>query len=60
MPGGIISKALANADISHEEVTTIMNEADKHHKLLENIRMIKSQRSDIEKYKLIKGDKNGN
>ena len=58
MPGGIISTALTNADISHEEVTKIMNEADKYHKLLVNIRMIKSQRSDIEKYKLKKGGKN--
>lgn len=33
--GEIISKALTNADISHEEGRTIMNEPDKYHKLLE-------------------------
>ena len=36
-----------------------MNETNNYHKL-ENIRMMKSQRSDTEKGKLIEGGKNGN
>ena len=39
---------------SHEEFTTIMNEAENYHKLKRNIKLTKSQRKDREKVELIK------
>ena len=49
----IISKSFIDSEISHEELTTIVNEEEKHRRLKEDIRMMKSQRSDAEKGKLI-------
>ena len=53
----IISKAWIDNEISHEKFTIIMNEAENFHKLEENIIMMKSQRSGIEKDKIIEGGK---
>ena len=54
---GIISKALIDNEISHEGFTTIFNEESNYHELKESIRMMKSQRSDIERNKLIEDGK---
>ena len=53
------SKALIDYEISHEEYRTIINEEEKYWKIKEDIRMIKSQRSDElnEKDKKIKSIK---
>ena len=53
----IIFKALIDNETSHEEFTAIINEERNYHKLKENIRMMKSQRSDIERNKMIEGGK---
>ena len=54
-----ISKALANNKISHEDFETIINEEKKYRELKESIRMMNSQRSDVEKISLIEeGKKN--
>ena len=54
-----ISKALINNDISHEDFVTIIDEEEKRRVLKENIRMMKSQRSNTERNNLIKkGKKN--
>ena len=50
----IMSKTLTNFEISHEDFTSIMNEERNFRKQKESIRMMKSQRSDIEINKLIK------
>ena len=52
--GNIMSKTLTNFEISHEDFTSIMNEERNFRKQKESIRMMKSQRSDIERNKLIK------
>ena len=44
-----ISEALINNEISHEDFMTILNEEKKYQKLKESIRMMNSQRSDVEK-----------
>ena len=49
-----ISEALINNDISHEYFMTIINEEKKYWELKESIRMMNSQRSDVEKNDLIK------
>ena len=55
-----ISKALINNDISHEDFMTILNQEKKYWELKESIRMMNSQRSDVEKINLIeKGKKIG-
>ena len=46
-----ISEALINNEISHEDFMTILNEGKKYRK--ESIRMMNSQRSDVEKISLI-------
>ena len=48
-----ISEALINNEISHEDFMTILNEEKKYRELKESIRMMNSQRSDIEKVSLI-------
>ena len=54
-----ISEALINNEISHEDFMTIINEEKKYEELKESIRMMNSQRSDVEKNNLIeKGKKN--
>ena len=49
----MISKALKDIQIIHEDFTTIINEERNYCELKESIRIIKSQRSDNEKNKLI-------
>ena len=54
-----ISEALINNEISHEDFMTILNEEKKYRELKKNIRMMNSQRSDVEKISLIEeGKKN--
>ena len=43
-----ISEALINNEISHEGFMTILNEESKYRELKESIRMVNSQRSDVE------------
>ena len=48
-----ISEVLINNEISHEDFMTILNEEKKYRELKESIRMMNSQRSDVEKISLI-------
>ena len=43
-----ISEALINNEISHEDFMAIINEEKKYRELKESIRMMHSQRSDVE------------
>ena len=52
-----ISDALINNEISHEDFMTIINEWTKYRELKESIRMMNSQRSNVEKISLIEEDK---
>ena len=52
-----ISEALINNEISHEDFMTIINKEKKYRELKESIRMMNSQRSDVEKNNLIEEDK---
>ena len=52
-----ISEALINNEISHEDVMTIINGEKKYWELKESIRMMNSQRSDVEKINLIEEGK---
>ena len=52
-----ISKALMDNEISHEDFETIINEEKKYWELKESIRMMNSQRSDVEKINLIEESK---
>ena len=52
-----ISNALINNKISHEDFMTILNEEKKYRELKESIRMMNSQRSDLEKISLIEEGK---
>ena len=52
-----ISESLINNEISHEDFMTILNEEKKYRKLKESIRMMNSQRSDVEKVSLIEEGK---
>ena len=53
----IISKALIDNEISHENFTTIIKDEKNYRELKESIRMMKSQRSDSEKSNLIEEGK---
>ena len=53
-----ISVALINNEISHEDFVTIINEKKKYRELKGSIRMMNSQRSDVEKNNLIEEGKN--
>ena len=56
-----ISEALINNEIIHEDFMTIMNEEKKYRELKESIRIMNSQRSDVENNSLIEeGTKIGN
>ena len=44
---------MINNEISHEDFMTILNEEKKYRELKESIRMVDSQRSDVEKISLI-------
>ena len=48
-----ISEALINNEISHENVMTIVNEEKRDRELKESIRMMNSQRTDVEKISMI-------
>ena len=48
-----ISEALINNKISHEDFMTIMNEEKEYREVKESIKMMNSQRSDVEKISLI-------
>ena len=48
-----ISEALINNEISHEDFTTIINEERNYREWKESIRMMKSQKNDTEKNKMI-------
>ena len=52
-----IPEALINNEISHEDFMTILNEEKKYRELKESIRMMNSQRSDVEKISLIEEGK---
>ena len=52
-----ISEALINNEISHEDFMTILNEEKKYRELKESIRMMNSQRSDVEKNSLVEEGK---
>ena len=49
----MISQALIDFEISHENYTFFISEKKKYRRLKESIRMMKNQRSDAEKVKLI-------
>ena len=52
-----MSEALINNEIGHGDFMTIFNEEKEYRELKENIRMINSQRSDVEKNSLIEEGK---
>ena len=52
-----ISEAMINNEISHKDFMTIINEENKKRELKESIRMMNSQRSDVEKISLIEEGK---
>ena len=52
-----ISEALINNEITYEDFMTILNEEKKYWELKESIRMMNSQRSDVEKISLIEEGK---
>ena len=52
-----ISEALINNEIRHEDLMIILNEQTKYQELKESIRMMNSQRSDVEKISLIEEGK---
>ena len=52
-----VSEALINNEMSHEDVMTILHEEKKYRELKESIRMMNSQRSDVEKVSLIEEGK---
>ena len=52
-----ISEALMDNEISHAGFETISNKEKKYRKLKESIRMMNSQRSDVEKVSLIEEGK---
>ena len=52
-----ISEALMNNEISQEDFMAILNEEKKYREMKESIRMMNSQRSDVEKISLIEEGK---
>ena len=48
----LVSKALIDLEISHEEYKTIINEEENYRRLKENIRMIKSDGELMKKEKM--------
>lgn len=49
----MISKALIDSEVGHEDYTTIINEEEKYRRLKKDLRMMTSQRSNAQKNKLI-------
>ena len=54
---GKISESVINNEISHEDFIKILNEEKIYRELKESIRMMNSQRSDVEKISLIEEGK---
>ena len=54
---GKTSNALIDNEIGHEDFMTILNEEKKYRELKESIRMMNTQRSDVEKISLIEKGK---
>ena len=55
-----ISEVLINQEISHEDFMKVINEEKKYRELKESIRMMSSQKNDVDKINLIeKGKKIG-
>ena len=55
-----ISEVLLNQEISHEDFMKVINEEKKYRELKESIRMMSSQKNDVDKINLIeKGKKIG-
>ena len=52
-----ISEPLINNEVSHEDFVIIINEEKKYRELKESIRMMNSQRRDIERINLIEEGK---
>ena len=52
-----ISKALIDNEISNEDFTTVINEERNYRELKGSIKMMKSQKSDLERKKLIEDGK---
>ena len=52
-----ISEELIKNEISHEDFMTIRNEEKKYRELKESIRIMRNQRSDVEKVSFIKEGK---
>ena len=52
-----IFEALINNEITHEDFTIVINEEKNYCELKESIRVMKTQRSDTEKYNLIEEGK---
>ena len=52
-----ISEALINNEINHKDFMTIMNEEKKYREFKESIKIMNSQRSDVEKISLIEEGK---
>ena len=52
-----ISKALINNETIHEDFMAIINQEKKNQELKESIRMMNSQKSDVEKISLIEKGK---
>ena len=52
-----ISKALINNETIHEDFMAIINQEKKNQELKESIRMMNSQKSDVEKISLIEEGK---
>ena len=52
-----ICETLINNEISHEDFITIINEEKKYRELKESLRMMNSQRNDVEKNELIEEGK---
>ena len=53
----MISQALLDSEVTYKEYTTIINEEENFRRLKEHVRMIKSERSNSEKDKLMEEDK---
>ena len=54
----MVSQALIDLEISHKEYRTIIDEEEKYRIQKENIKLMESRRSDVEKDKSIKDKKN--
>lgn len=53
----MVSQTLIDLEIIHEECKAIINEEEKYGRLKENIKMIKSEESDVKKNELMEQGK---